>query len=144
MIVAIFGWQISSKLSEEETLKENILCRQVEIQDSADAKASLDNENCCSIVATEKFQLCSPDTCNSSSCSQLPKMESRSQMHLHQKTSDPAVTLDGLVTTPDEISFVTKSQTRSSNINASRRESYIRKSLQSTGKLIHGSERRYC
>nr|XP_019707218.1 kinesin-like protein KIN-14A [Elaeis guineensis] len=133
---------IYSEFSEGETFKENILCHQVEIQDSADAKAILDNENCCSIVAAEAFHQCSPGTCNSSCCSQLPKMESRSQMHLHQKTSDPAAKLDELVTTPDEISFVTKSQTRSSSINASRRGSYIRKSLQSTGKFIHGSRRR--
>ncbi|XP_038971798.1 kinesin-like protein KIN-14A [Phoenix dactylifera] len=155
--------QIYSKFSEEESLKENILWRQLEIQDSADAKASLDNEKCCSIVATEAFHQCSPGTCTSSCCSQLPKMESRSQMHLHQKTSDPAVKLDELsrsrihvhqktsdpaakldeiVTTSDEISFVTKSQTRSSNINASRRGSHMRKSPQGTGKFVHGSERR--
>ncbi|KAG1331811.1 kinesin-like protein KIN-14A [Cocos nucifera] len=133
---------IHSKFSEGETFKENVLCDQVEIQDSADEKASLDDENRRGIVATEAFHQCSPGTCDPSCCSQLPKMESGSQVHLHQKTSDPAAILDESVTAPDEISLVAKTQTRSSGINASRRGYHIRKSPQSTGKFIHGSQRR--
>ncbi|KAG1371096.1 Kinesin-like protein KIN-14A [Cocos nucifera] len=146
---------IYSKFSAGKPLKENILCAQVAIQDCAVAKASMDNKNCCNIIATEAFHQCSPGTCNSA-CSQLPKVENRSRIHLHQKTSDPAAKLDEIVTTPDETSFVTKSQSRSSTINASSKGSHsrsstinasskgshIRKSLQSIGKYIHGSERR--
>ncbi|XP_019710250.1 kinesin-like protein KIN-14A [Elaeis guineensis] len=132
---------IYSKLSAGKPLKENILRAQVAFQDCAVAKGTLYNETCCNIIASEAVHQCSPSTCNSACC-QLPEVENRSRIHLHQQSSDLAAKLDEIVTTPDETSFVTKSQSRSSTINASSKGSHLRKSLQSIGKYIHGSERR--
>ncbi|URE23200.1 KISc [Musa troglodytarum] len=101
-----------------------------------EANASLNSENF--VAGTKYFQQSSPITCNTHAQSRLPRIAS--SCTLDNDSLNQTRKLDE--TTPNKINSVTKLDTRDSNKGAISKGSHIRKSLQSLGRLINGSERR--
>jgi len=109
------------------------------MEDGLDVKVSSSDET----SSKEDLSHVSPISCNSASRSQLQNVGSRynrSRMSLQQPTPDMLRKVEEMVITPDTNN---KLKTRSTNLSASgSRGSHIRKSLQTIGKFINGSERR--
>ncbi|URE35525.1 KISc [Musa troglodytarum] len=101
-----------------------------------EANASLNSENF--VAGTKYFQQSSPITCNTHAQSRLPRIAS--SCTLDNDSLNQTRKLDEA--TPNKINSVTKLDTRDSNKGAISKGSHIRKSLQSLGRLINGSERR--
>ncbi|CAL9041879.1 unnamed protein product, partial [Musa banksii] len=101
-----------------------------------EANASLNSENF--VAGTKYFQQSSPSTCNTYTQSRLPRIAS--SCTLDKDSLNQTRKLDEA--TPNKINSVTKLDTRDSNKGAISKGSHIRKSLQSLGRLINGSERR--
>ncbi|XP_020273059.1 kinesin-like protein KIN-14A isoform X1 [Asparagus officinalis] len=123
--------------------KENIFYPELlSREDGADAKVSSSSETNSKVFPAEDLCYVSPLSCYSSSQSQLlQNAESTyNTMLLQQPTPDFSRKVEEVVVTPETNN---KYRTRSFNPNASSSKgSHIRKSLQTIGKFINGSERR--
>ncbi|KAJ8471978.1 hypothetical protein OPV22_026321 [Ensete ventricosum] len=125
------GLSCESNQKEPETSVSH-LCSNI----GPEANANLNSENF--VAGTKSFQQSSPSTCNTYTQSRLPRIVSSCTLNkdslIQTRKLDEA--------TPNKINSVTKLDTRDSNKGAISKGSHIRKSLQSLGRLINGSERR--
>ncbi|XP_072982759.1 kinesin-like protein KIN-14A isoform X1 [Typha latifolia] len=122
--------KLYSTFSEDKALKENGIPHDpIFLQDIPDAKVKLNNAKIIT-VDTAAVHQCSPDAF---------KVDNQSVFPLQQKTPDKTMKMsDGR----NDIGSTTKSEARNMNANVGSRGYQIRKSLQSIGKFINGSERR--
>jgi len=141
IIIAFFTLQYHAP-DITELLKENIFYPQPSEENGLDVKVSSSNDTSSKVLQAEDLSHASPMSCHSSSRSQLQNVGSRyNRMSLQQPTPDMLRIVEEVVITPDTTNKL--KTTRSSNPSASgSRGSHIRKSLQTIGKLINGSERR--
>lgn len=126
--------------SEGEPLKGSNHCSQAALHGGMEAKSRI-NEECHSVADTDAFLQCSPLSGNLSrdQCLLL-EMENLSGYDFHQNTPNRVMKSSEVVSIRDELG--SKSEIKGSNSIVSSKGSHIRKSLQSIGKLINGSERR--